>query len=57
LDGEYGHTDVCTGVPAIIGSGGIQEVIELELSPEEQAKFDASCHFISNNIRAISDLV
>ncbi|AHM64138.1 L-lactate dehydrogenase [Paenibacillus polymyxa] len=57
LDGEYGHTDVCTGVPAIIGSRGIQEVIELELSPEEQAKFDASCRLISDNIRAISGLV
>ncbi|MFB5269289.1 L-lactate dehydrogenase [Paenibacillus enshidis] len=56
LDGEYGQRDVCAGVPAIIGSEGIQEVIELELTPEEQAKFDHSCRIISEHIRAVKTI-
>ncbi|MBW1861838.1 MAG: hypothetical protein JRJ02_05635, partial [Deltaproteobacteria bacterium] len=35
LQGEYGMTDVCLGVPAIIGAGGIERIIELPLNPEE----------------------
>ncbi|MDP4096015.1 L-lactate dehydrogenase [Paenibacillus sp. P96] len=54
LEGEYGHRNVCVGVPAIIGSGGIQEVVELELTPEEHDKFDHSCQIIADNIRTIT---
>ncbi|MDP2941300.1 MAG: malate dehydrogenase [Candidatus Omnitrophota bacterium] len=36
LSGEYGIKDTCIGVPCRIGSKGIEQVIELELNPEEQ---------------------
>lgn len=42
LDGEYGLRDVCVGVPVKLGSGGIEEVIELELSDDERAALHAS---------------
>lgn len=42
LDGEYGEKDVCAGVPAILGKGGIKKIVELKLNEKEQAMFDAS---------------
>jgi malate dehydrogenase len=42
LDGEYGARDVAMGVPCILGSGGMERIVELELNAEEQANFDTS---------------
>ena len=42
LQGEYGVADICLGVPAVIGAGGIERIIELPLSPEEEKAFDHS---------------
>ena len=39
LDGEYGHSGVCIGVPAVVGRGGIEEIIELDLDEAERAAF------------------
>ncbi|WP_054943167.1 L-lactate dehydrogenase [Paenibacillus ihuae] len=54
LDGEYGQRDVCAGAPAIIGGGGIQELLELNLSDQEFAKFDASCGIIRSGIESLN---
>jgi len=37
LEGEYGISGVCLGVPAKLGKNGIEEIIEIELSNEEKA--------------------
>jgi malate dehydrogenase len=37
LEGEYGVTGMFVGVPAIIGAGGVEKVIELDLTDEEKA--------------------
>jgi len=42
LDGQYGLTDMYVGVPCIIGAGGVEKVIEIELTPNERAMFDHS---------------
>ncbi len=42
LSGQYGLHDMYVGVPCIIGAGGVEKVIEIELSPEERAMFDHS---------------
>jgi malate dehydrogenase len=42
LEGEYGQNDICIGVPAVIGKGGVERVIEIELTAEESEKFAAS---------------
>lgn len=55
LDGEYGQSDICIGVPAIIGSEGIQEIIELNLSDEETSLFNASCDIIRTNIMGLAN--
>ncbi len=45
-DGEYGQDDIYIGVPAIINSNGVRELLNLELSKEEQEKLDNSCKII-----------
>ena len=49
LDGEYGFKNLYAGVPVIIGSKGVEKVVELELTPEEKYNFDIS-------IKAVQDL-
>lgn len=39
LQGEYGVKDICLGVPAVIGAGGVERIIELELNQEEEKSF------------------
>lgn len=42
LSGEYGVEGLYIGVPIIIGEGGVERIIEVELGKEEQAGFDKS---------------
>ena len=42
LDGEYGYENIATGVPAILTRQGVKEVVELNLTDDEKAKFDQS---------------
>ena len=39
LDGEYGHSDVTIGVPAVIGKNGVEKIIELDLNENERQLF------------------
>lgn len=47
-DGQYGQDDIYIGVPAIINSKGVRELLELDLNEEEQAKLDHSCEVIKS---------
>ena len=49
LNGEYGTKDIYAGVPVIIGSDGVEKIIELNLSQEEKANFEKS-------VKAVKDL-
>lgn len=42
LDGEYGVRGVYTGVPALLGSGGVERIIELSLTEQEEKDFAGS---------------
>jgi malate dehydrogenase len=42
LDGQYGTKGVYVGVPVKLGRGGVEQVIEIKLTPDEQAAFDKS---------------
>jgi malate dehydrogenase len=42
LEGEYGMRDICMGVPAVFGEGGMERVIELPLTHEEKSEFERS---------------
>ncbi len=39
LDGQYGFKDVYAGVPVIIGSKGVEKIVELELNDQEKKEF------------------
>jgi len=43
LNGEYGVKDLYVGVPAVIGAGGIERIVEIQLNADEKAMFDKSC--------------
>jgi malate dehydrogenase len=42
LKGEYGLDDIYFGVPVILGAGGIEKIITLKLTPEEEAMLQKS---------------
>ena len=49
LDGEYGVSDLCVGVPVRIGSNGVEEIIKLNLTKDEEIQF-------KNSVNAVRDL-
>jgi malate dehydrogenase len=53
LDGEYGHSDVTIGVPAIIGKNGVEKIIELDLNEQEKSAFDAGVKNVKDAISGI----
>lgn len=55
LEGEYNHKGIYIGVPAIVNSNGIREILELRLTEEEQEKFDFSYNTLENAIKETID--
>ena len=52
LKGEYGVTDTYVGVPAMIGAGGVEKIVDLELSADEKAGFEKSVASVKGLIEA-----
>ena len=42
LDGEYGLSDLCIGVPVILGRNGIEKIVEIDLNESEMEKLKES---------------
>lgn len=53
LEGEYELRDVCIGVPAQLGSSGIERVMEISLTPEELSALRASARQVSEGIASL----
>ncbi len=53
LEGEYGVSDICIGVPAVIGAGGVEKVIELKLDSFEQDVFNKGVASVQEAIKAL----
>lgn len=53
LNGEYGHKDIYIGIPAIINSNGARELLELDLSEENQKRLDESCNILTEYMEEI----
>lgn len=53
LDGEYGESDLCIGVPAIIGRNGIEKIVEFDLNDEEKALFHKSAEAVHKTNEAL----
>ena len=41
-NGEYGQSDICLGVPVVIGKNGWEKIVTLDLNEAEQAEFNKS---------------
>ncbi|HEX2065643.1 MAG TPA: malate dehydrogenase [Candidatus Thermoplasmatota archaeon] len=50
LQGEYGHKDVATGVPAVLGKGGLVRVVQYDLTPQERQKLDVTVQAVKEKI-------
>ena len=55
LKGEYGYSDVTAGVPVILGRNGAEEIIEIHLDDETQAKFKTSIDSIQEGIDILNE--
>ena len=53
VDGAYGLDGLYVGVPVIIGAGGVERIVEIDLNAEEQAMFDNSVEAV----KALNDVV
>jgi malate dehydrogenase len=48
LEGEYGQSDICIGVPCIIGKNGIEQILDIQLNDNEKEKFAKSADAVRN---------
>jgi malate dehydrogenase len=56
LEGEYGVHDLYIGVPAVIGGGGVERILEVQLEPPERVAFDKSCDAVRKLIEDFKKL-
>ena len=52
LNGQYGVKGLYVGVPAVIGAGGIEKVVEIKLEREEKAEFRKSVKAVESLVKA-----
>ena len=55
LDGEYGYKDITVGVPVVLGSKGVEKIIELDLDEETKAKFKVSVDSIQEGVDILKE--
>ena len=53
LQGEYGINDLFVGVPIKLGAGGIEEIIQLDLTDEELADLENSANDVRNMVEVL----
>ena len=53
LDGAYGVAGYYVGVPVVIGAGGVERIVEIELDAEERAAFDRSVEAVRELCAAV----
>ncbi len=53
LSGEYGHSDVSIGVPAVIGRNGVEKIIELDLNQQEKELFNKGVESVKSALAGI----
>lgn len=53
LDGQYGVRGYFVGVPVRVGSGGVEQIYELELDTQEQADFEKSLQSVKKTVDAV----
>ena len=56
VDGKYGVKDTYVGLPVVIGEGGVERIVELQLTAEERTMFDKSVDSVRGLIEACKKL-
>ena len=56
LCGEYGESGLFAGVPCVLGANGVEQIVELPLTAEEQATFHACCDGIRHNMEHLKEI-
>ncbi len=56
LEGEYGQSDICLGVPVVIGKNGWEKIVDYKLTADEQAVFNKSADAVRNMNEVLSTL-
>ena len=57
LEGEYGLSDTCMGVPSFIGANGVENIIQIDFDNEEKAVFDQSAEAVNSLISAMKKIL
>jgi malate dehydrogenase len=57
LSGQYGVKDLYVGVPAVIGAGGVERVVEIKLNAREKAMFDKSVASVRTLVSVSSQIL
>jgi len=55
LDGEYGHKDVVSGVPMVLGAGGAEKIFEVTLNLGQKRNFAKSVESVRSMIRVLEE--
>ena len=50
-DGEFGINGYFIGVPSVIGSGGVEKILEFDLKDEEKAALDNTLEAVKNTVQ------
>ncbi len=53
LDGEYGLKDMYFGVPVVLGRSGVEKIIEIGLTADEQAMMQKSAELVRGSMNAL----
>lgn len=56
LNGQYGINDLYVGVPVVIGRGGVERIMEIDLNAQEQAMLDKSVDAVRGLCKVIDEL-
>ncbi|MDR2496936.1 MAG: malate dehydrogenase [Tannerellaceae bacterium] len=56
LEGEYGMSDICIGVPVILGRNGIEQIVELQLNDREKQLFEESAAAVRTTNSVLKEL-
>ena len=54
LEGEYGVDGLYLGVPCVLGAGGVERVLEVEMTADERKQFDGSVEHVRSLVEQIS---
>jgi malate dehydrogenase len=57
LDGEYGVKGLFAGVPVVIGAGGVERVVEIQLTEAEKKAFDSSVAHVRELVEAMDKVI